>query len=166
MPDELKRSHRTREPQSVSVQGACLLSMHPPCSALGGWRKWAYCRLWPWLGFAGQKTMQGKTENKPWHLQTIFTFSAELISGSVLLVNANRRQHLNHNLSHHTTACHNHQRSSGLRQAALLGRVQWQHTLNAHWYAAFRAVSETHTCRKGVAFLWARSHQPLVWKPL
>lgn len=35
---------------------------------------------------------------------------------------------------HHTTASHRHWRSPGLRQAALLGRSQWQQSLNSCWY--------------------------------
>lgn len=111
----------------------------------------------------GRKQWRGRQEDKPWHLQASFTSSAELISGSILLANASSSRCLNRHLSHHTTACHSRRRGSGLRQAALLGRVRCRHALNARWYPASRAVSEMCACRKGVTFLRARSHQPLVW---
>lgn len=110
-----------------------------------GWWKRPHRRLWPLSGPAGQKTMQGRWEDKPWHLKAGFASSAELLSGSTLLAKATSRQRLNQRLSHHRAACCKHHRSSGWR-------ARCQHPLNSHWFSPPERCQNRVPSRKAVTF--------------
>lgn len=115
----------------------CSLSMAPVFraqadSGVGGWWKWAHPWLWPWSGSAEQETMQGKSGQA---LTPLSWFHILCWAGLWCGFTPQGKQHqCPTSTFHHKTVSHSHWRIPGLRQAALLGRSQWQQSLNSCWY--------------------------------
>lgn len=131
-------------------------------SRVGGWWKRANPWLWPWSGSAGQETTQGKTGQG---LAPLSWFHILCWACLWWCFTPQVKQHrCTTPTFHHTTASQNHQRSPGLRQAALLGRYQWQQSLNSCWY---QPPEQFQKCVPAgmVSLVWSKqdAHGGLTW---